>query len=231
MFNFMSFRKFKREKVEDLPLTSTLTPFSQKTLRSSSFTKLFKKTSATLDCDGIKKKSFDRENDEKHSTKEVSSSGTKNNNKENKSSNVQMVKRDETRIKVLSGQDNSCQTENCKIIENRPSKRRPPPVSLNTNQSSLSLNEPFLSRKKIHLQQLTDLVQAQDISEAEKEQLERFLISRSNIGELNNSDLLIEKELGFGNGGVVYKVKHSKSDTTMAKKVLFKKKNFMLYFY
>jgi mitogen-activated protein kinase kinase 1 len=64
-------------------------------------------------------------------------------------------------------------------------------------------------------------VQSLDITVSQKDRLESFLKCREKIGDLTNDDLCVDGELGSGNGGVVLKVKHRKTLTVMAKKVIF----------
>ena len=63
------------------------------------------------------------------------------------------------------------------------------------------------------------MIQQLDITDKQKDKLEEFLKSRDKIGDISNEDLSVEGELGFGNGGVVLKVRHRKTGTVMAKKV------------
>lgn len=59
-----------------------------------------------------------------------------------------------------------------------------------------------------------------DITSEQKWELEKFLKSREEIGDLTNDDLSGEGELGSGNGGVVLKVRHRKTNIEMAKKLI-----------
>ena len=52
--------------------------------------------------------------------------------------------------------------------------------------------------------------------------LEAFLNQRKKMGLLVAEDLEKLSELGFGNGGVVWKVRHKQSNYIMARKVSFK---------
>jgi mitogen-activated protein kinase kinase 1 len=70
------------------------------------------------------------------------------------------------------------------------------------------------------VQHLTLMVQQLDITEKQKDKLEEFLNQREKIGDLVPDDLTVEGELGSGNGGVVLKVRHKKTGTVMAKKLI-----------
>ncbi len=59
-----------------------------------------------------------------------------------------------------------------------------------------------------------------EITETQKDKLEEFLKCREKIGDLTTDDLSVAGELGSGNGGVVLKVRHRKTGTVMAKKVI-----------
>jgi hypothetical protein len=117
------------------------------------------------------------------------------------------------------------------------SKPRPPPLPINispaiepitivtdSSQSTGQQIQPLglnSGSAKPSVQQLTLVVQQLDITEKQKDKLEEFLLCREKIGDLTNDDLTVEGELGAGNGGVVLKVRHKKTGTVMAKKVLF----------
>ena len=49
--------------------------------------------------------------------------------------------------------------------------------------------------------------------------MEEFFNSKRAIGELRQDDLVNMCELGQGNGGVVWKVRHKPTDKIMARKV------------
>ena len=62
-----------------------------------------------------------------------------------------------------------------------------------------------------------------DISEEQRAKLYTFLEEKEEIvrhGEMKDSQFESLAELGFGNGGVVMKVRHKPSGTVMARKVL-----------
>ena len=60
-----------------------------------------------------------------------------------------------------------------------------------------------------------------DITPKQKDKLAELLKSREKIGDLTNEDLSVEGELGPGNGGVVLKVRHTRTGIDMVKKVNF----------
>lgn len=59
-----------------------------------------------------------------------------------------------------------------------------------------------------------------DITKKQKDRLEEFLKCRKQIGDLSSDDLIVEGELGSGNGGVVLKVRHTKTVIPMARKLI-----------
>ena len=92
-------------------------------------------------------------------------------------------------------------------------------VSIGEPRSDTINLNPSMGRSSV--QQLTDMVKSLlDITEKQKDKLEEFLNQREKIGDLVNDDLSVEGELGSGNGGVVLKVRHKKTQTVMAKKVI-----------
>ena len=58
-----------------------------------------------------------------------------------------------------------------------------------------------------------------EMDKEQRDRLERFLTQKQSVGELNAEDFNKISELGSGNGGVVWRVKHRPSDLTMARKV------------
>ena len=60
-----------------------------------------------------------------------------------------------------------------------------------------------------------------DIDDSQRKRLEIFLKEKQKIGELSADEFEKLGELGAGNGGVVWKVKHKPSDLIMARKVRF----------
>lgn len=132
------------------------------------------------------------------------------------------------------------QSELKKTTEGIKAKPRPPPLTSLNQQNPQQLqqqppndikfaNEHSPNHSSKHsaktVQQLTNMVQKLDITDSQKDKLEEFLKCREKIGDLQNEDLSVEGELGSGNGGVVLKVRHRKTGTVMAKKVILKKKS------
>ena len=58
-----------------------------------------------------------------------------------------------------------------------------------------------------------------DIDESQRKRLEHFLEDKLKIGELSSDEFDKLGELGAGNGGVVWRVRHKPSDLIMARKV------------
>ena len=59
-----------------------------------------------------------------------------------------------------------------------------------------------------------------DCTVQQKDRMKEFFQSKRAVGELRQDDLLNICELGVGNGGVVWKVRHKPTDKIMARKVL-----------
>lgn len=57
-----------------------------------------------------------------------------------------------------------------------------------------------------------------DLDPQQRSRLENFLSQKQTIGELNADDFEKIAELGSGNGGVVWSVRHKNSDLIMARK-------------
>lgn len=58
-----------------------------------------------------------------------------------------------------------------------------------------------------------------DCTVQQKDRMKEFFQSKQDVGELRQDDLLNICELGVGNGGVVWKVRHKPTDKIMARKV------------
>ncbi len=58
-----------------------------------------------------------------------------------------------------------------------------------------------------------------DCTDKQKDRMEEFFKAKRAVGELKQDDLVSICELGQGNGGVVWKVRHKPTDTIMARKV------------
>jgi len=59
-----------------------------------------------------------------------------------------------------------------------------------------------------------------DLDPQQRMRLENFLSQKQAVGELNADDFEKIGELGAGNGGVVWSVRHKTSDLIMARKVM-----------
>jgi len=105
------------------------------------------------------------------------------------------------------------------------SKPRPPPIPIHSTTPNPPIKENDTLSNQTHsakptIAKLSELVQMLDITATQKDKLEDFLKCREKIGDLANEDLSVEGELGSGNGGVVLKVRHRKTGTIMAKKLI-----------
>jgi len=58
-----------------------------------------------------------------------------------------------------------------------------------------------------------------DCTDKQKDRMEEFFNSKRAVGELKQDDLINICELGQGNGGVVWKVRHKPTQKIMARKV------------
>ncbi len=58
-----------------------------------------------------------------------------------------------------------------------------------------------------------------DCTDKQKDRMEEFFKAKRAVGELKQDDLVSICELGQGNGGVVWKVRHKPTDKIMARKV------------
>lgn len=58
-----------------------------------------------------------------------------------------------------------------------------------------------------------------DCTDKQKDRMEEFFKAKRAVGELRQDDLVSICELGQGNGGVVWKVRHKPTDKIMARKV------------
>jgi hypothetical protein len=58
-----------------------------------------------------------------------------------------------------------------------------------------------------------------DCTDRQKNRMEAFFDAKRAMGELKQDDLINICELGQGNGGVVWKVRHKPTDKIMARKV------------
>jgi hypothetical protein len=60
-----------------------------------------------------------------------------------------------------------------------------------------------------------------DCTDKQKDRMEEFFKAKRAVGELKQDDLINIYELGQGNGGVVYKVRHKPTDKIMARKIIY----------
>ncbi len=58
-----------------------------------------------------------------------------------------------------------------------------------------------------------------DCTDKQRDRMEEFFKAKRAVGELRQDDLVSICELGQGNGGVVWKVRHKPTDKIMARKV------------
>jgi len=72
-----------------------------------------------------------------------------------------------------------------------------------------------------NLDALTKRLSELDIDDQQRLRLEQFLSQKQKVGEMTSDDFETHGELGAGNGGVVWSVRHKPSGLTMARKVLF----------
>src|SRR6218665_1349161 len=71
-----------------------------------------------------------------------------------------------------------------------------------------------------NLEALVKKLNELDLDTEQRNRLEQFLSQKQTIGELSNDDFEKLQELGAGNGGVVWSVRHRSSRLTMARKVM-----------
>lgn len=58
-----------------------------------------------------------------------------------------------------------------------------------------------------------------DLDDQQRQRLEQFFTQKQKVGEMTSEDFELNGELGAGNGGVVWSVRHKPSGLTMARKV------------
>lgn len=71
-----------------------------------------------------------------------------------------------------------------------------------------------------NLEALVKKLNELDLDPDQRNRLEQFLSQKQTIGELSNDDFEKIQELGAGNGGVVWSVRHRASELIMARKVI-----------
>ena len=69
------------------------------------------------------------------------------------------------------------------------------------------------------MEKLQKKLQELEIDEQQRERLQEFLNKKKEVGELVMEDFQKLGELGAGNGGVVWRVKHKPTELVMAQKV------------
>ena len=69
------------------------------------------------------------------------------------------------------------------------------------------------------LEALTRKLNELDLDQEQRTRLEQFLTQKQKVGELSSDDFERISELGAGNGGVVWSVRHKPSTLIMARKV------------
>ena len=70
-----------------------------------------------------------------------------------------------------------------------------------------------------NLEALVKKLNELNLDDEQRDRLERFLTQKQKVGELTADDFDKISELGAGNGGVVWSVRHRPSSLTMARKV------------
>lgn len=71
-----------------------------------------------------------------------------------------------------------------------------------------------------NIDSLTKKLNELDLDEQQRTRLEQFLSQKQKLGELSSDDFEKIAELGAGNGGVVWSVRHKSSTVTMARKLI-----------
>jgi hypothetical protein len=77
----------------------------------------------------------------------------------------------------------------------------------------------FDSIPDVCIERLQEEFNQLDCTDKQKDRMEEFFKAKRAVGELRQDDLVNIYELGQGNGGVVYKVRHKPTDKIMARKV------------
>nr|UCK81528.1 dual specificity mitogen-activated protein kinase kinase 1 [Arenicola marina] len=71
-----------------------------------------------------------------------------------------------------------------------------------------------------NMEMLQEKLQEMEIDDTQRERLQQFWIQKKTVGELAPEELEKMGELGAGNGGVVWRVKHKPSGQIMARKLI-----------
>lgn len=90
----------------------------------------------------------------------------------------------------------------------------PTAVTFQENSAASSLT------RKSSIDNLTARLEELDMNDMQRKRIEVFLCQKEMVGELTDDDLEKLGELGSGNGGVVMKVRHKKSNLIMARKLI-----------
>lgn len=105
---------------------------------------------------------------------------------------------------------------NIKNLTLPPTVAENPPTSSGTSTSDPAINHDQAKSPYNIEEQLKEL----SLTESQKERMRAWIIDKEKIGELNGEELEKIGELGYGNGGVVMKVRHKLSGIIMARKLI-----------
>ncbi|CAF1577410.1 unnamed protein product, partial [Didymodactylos carnosus] len=75
--------------------------------------------------------------------------------------------------------------------------------------------------QEVCIERLKEEFNQLDCTDKQKDRMEEFFKSKQAVGELKQDDLVNICELGQGNGGVVWKVRHKPTDKIMARKLIY----------
>ena len=78
---------------------------------------------------------------------------------------------------------------------------------------------PHCSIPEVCIERLQAEFNQLECTDKQKDRMEEFFKAKRAVGELKQDDLVSICELGQGNGGVVWKVRHKPTDKIMARKV------------
>uniref|UniRef100_A0A5S6Q7H2 mitogen-activated protein kinase kinase n=1 Tax=Trichuris muris TaxID=70415 RepID=A0A5S6Q7H2_TRIMR len=92
------------------------------------------------------------------------------------------------------------------VTEDSNTQEQNPPIT-----EAEKLNSPFNIEQELEQICLTDV---------QRKRMQQWFIEKQKIGELNGDELEKISELGYGNGGVVMKVRHKPSGIIMARKLI-----------
>lgn len=93
-----------------------------------------------------------------------------------------------------------------------------PPGGSNLTAGDVSPNE--RNNTENNIDSLTKKLNELDLDDQQRTRLEQFLSQKQKLGELSSDDFEKIAELGAGNGGVVWSVRHKSSNVTMARKLI-----------